>query len=130
MRRDARDPLTSRAWSVSRAGLGPVRLTAFARRHLGDAAAPLQLEVYPLRGGLESAGVFRVQVRSGSASSRRRTANFVVKRVSDRGRREVRAYETLLRRSTAMVAPRLLGADSMGPTTAYLYLEWMAPWLR
>jgi hypothetical protein len=130
MKRDTRDPLTSQASSLSRAGLDLVRLTAFARRHLGDAAAPVHLEAYPLRGGLESAGVFRVQVRSGGASSRRRTASFVVKRVSGRGRREVRAYETLLRSSNAIVAPRLLGAESMGATTAYLYLEWMAPWVR
>jgi hypothetical protein len=130
MRRDKFDRLASQAASVSHAGLDLVRLMAFARRYLGDAAAPLQLEAYPLRGGLETADVFRVQVRSITASCRRRTASFVVKRVSGRARREVQAYETLLRRSDAILAPRLLGAESIGPTTAYLYLEWLTPWLR
>jgi hypothetical protein len=87
------------------------------------------LEVYPLPSGLEAAGVFRVQVRPADPSSRR-VANFVVKRTSGRGRRELQAYEALLSRSKAILAPRLLGSESLGSTTSYLYLEWIAPWLR
>lgn len=120
----------SQTRSASDAGLDPVRLGAFARRFLADPAGSFRLEVYPLRGGLASAGVFRVQVRAGHASSRWRVANFVVKRTSGPDRREIRVYETLLRRSQAIAAPRLLGSESLGSTTAYLYLEWIAPWSR
>jgi hypothetical protein len=83
----------SQARSVSQAGVDLVRLAAFARRYLGNPAAPVQVEGYPLRGGLASAGVCRVRVRAGRASSRCRVANFVVKRTSGRDRREARVYE-------------------------------------
>jgi hypothetical protein len=69
MRRETIMRPENQARSVSYAGLDPVRLAAFARRYLGESAGAFQLAVSPWLGGLASAGVFRVQVRAGRASS-------------------------------------------------------------
>jgi hypothetical protein len=65
-------------------GLELDRLAAFAASYFRQAAGPTEFEVRPLRGGLESPGVFRVQAHFKDHRPKPRTGSFVVKRVSGR----------------------------------------------
>ncbi len=88
-----------------------------------------ELQPIPLLGGLESAGVFKLAIRSGKSHSN----SFVVKRLVDRGTRELLIYQALAGTPVAGAMPRLLGAESLSQTEVYMYLELLStenswPW--
>jgi hypothetical protein len=106
------------------AGLDPMVLARFvARTHDVDPAS-VQLEIRSLRGSLEVIDVARVMARFTVRPAKPRFATFVVKRLEGNGRREADLYRTLLE-PAATFAPRMLGVDVVGPSTSYLYLEYV-----
>jgi hypothetical protein len=91
------------------------KIAAVSNAVAGAAGAPpreLHFRVVPLSGGLESAGVFRVQVRSLDMSGRIRTA-FVLKWLRGPAIREARIYQQLVTSYAVQLAPRLLSVHSV-----------------
>ena len=68
-------------------------LVTFAEHHYDGTLHTIRLR--PLRGGLQAAGVFRVQAQLRSPGGRLRSAQFVVKCVHSELRREWAVYRTL-----------------------------------
>jgi Phosphotransferase enzyme family len=99
-------------------------ISAFIERHYGE--TPQAVRIRPLRGGLQAAGVFRVQALLRSPSGRRRAAQFVVKPAHGEARRELTMYRALEAHAGGALAPRLLGVAHAGET-ALLFLEWVPP---
>lgn len=97
-------------------------LSAFTERHYGGTLQALRIRT--LRGGLQAAGVFRVQVQLRSPTGRRRAAQFVVKLAHGEARRELTMYRALEAHAGETLAPRLLGVAHAG-ATALLFLEWV-----
>ncbi|HYH45578.1 MAG TPA: phosphotransferase, partial [Thermoanaerobaculia bacterium] len=108
-------------------------LASFAGRRLGRHAEALEISLRPLRGGLESAAVARVEVRFEDGPGRRTLFAFVAKRLDGRTVREAAIYRDLVAREAADFAPALLGAERLGPPHAaaagswHLYLEAVRP---
>jgi hypothetical protein len=105
-------------------------LAAFAERYYHGPLHAVQIR--PLRGGLEAAGVFRVQAHLWNSTSQRWPVQFVVKVVHEEARREVVLYHALQGTAAAALAPRLLGTVH-AETGVLLFLEWVQPtqrWLR
>ena len=102
-------------------------LVAFTERHYGR---PLQtIRLHPLRGGLQAAGVFRVQAQLRRPTGRLHPVQFVVKLAHGELRRECAVYRTLEAQRAAALAPRLLDVMHAGATTL-LFLEWVRPVCR
>jgi Phosphotransferase enzyme family len=99
-------------------------LVAFAERHYGGMLHAIHL--CPLRGGLQAAGVFRVEAQLRSPGGHLRPVQFVVKRVHSELRREWAVYRTLEAHGAEAIAPRLLDVIHLG-ATALLFLEWVRP---
>jgi Ser/Thr protein kinase RdoA (MazF antagonist) len=97
-------------------------LAAFAERHYEDTLHAVQIR--PIRGGLEAAGVFRVQARLQGAAHRPRPVQFVVKVVSAATHRELALYRALQATAAVGLAPRLLDTVQ-AETQALLFLEWV-----
>jgi Ser/Thr protein kinase RdoA (MazF antagonist) len=90
----------------------------------------VSIRIQPLRGGLESCGVTRVDVRS--ASTGKPLRSFVVKRVAAEGSREGRIHRTIAAGGLKDIAPAFLGADRVRGGGERLYFEWLPgqtwPW--
>lgn len=99
-------------------------LVAFMERHYGGTLHTVRIR--SLRGGLQAAGVFRVQAQLRSPTHRLRSAQFVVKLVHGEMRRELAVYRALEASPTETLAPRLLGVAHTDATTL-LFLEWVRP---
>lgn len=87
-------------------------LAKFAGRHLRRPPESLEISLRPLRGGLESAAVARVEVRF-EDRGRRSLFAFVAKRLDGRAVREASIYRVLVARQAADFAPGLLGAERL-----------------
>ena len=108
-------------------GLDRRRLAAFASRLRGEHVDARDLEVQPLRGGLEAAAVARVAAHFRDGTGRLRSFTFVAKRLDDSARREAAIYAHALEPHAPGVAPRLLGSEDASPGVTYLYLEHIRP---
>ena len=111
--------------------LEPAHIAAFVRRLCNGDPIRIVLDVQPLRGGLESRAVARVQAEITAGRGTPRRFTFVVKRLDGPGNRELAVYD-LLGVAGARPIPAVLGVQSIGPSTSYLFLEWIAssrwPW--
>jgi hypothetical protein len=96
---------------------------------LGTRTDAVQLETQPLRGGLESAGVFRVTAWSGGGATMRQKRSMVVKRLQGNARREARVYQEILGVMRADCSPALLGVCSAA-AECRLCLESVRPAVR
>jgi hypothetical protein len=104
-------------------GLDPDRLAAFAARQLGALPDGIQLNVQPLRGGLQAVAVARVTGSIHDGGGRVRRSTFVVKRLDGCEVREAALYASVLDRPGLSFAPRFLGSDLIQRDVTYLYLE-------
>ena len=111
------------------AGINRDRLTAFVARSWGEPRG-LRLEVRPLRGGLESAGVAEVTARFSDAQDRPRSTRFVVKALEGAPAREADIYQHLVSPLGNGIAPALLGIERDGPARCLLFLERVRPLRR
>jgi hypothetical protein len=82
-----------------------------------------RVQLTPLRGGLEAAGIARAVVRRDDAP----VGSFVAKPFSGRGRRELYVYRLLDGRAQSSLAPALLGwrYTDRHRTAGYIFLEWV-----
>lgn len=106
--------------------IGENRLAAFVARCWGEPRG-LKLEVRPLRGGLESAGVAEVRARFSDDRDRPRYSGFVVKRLEGKPAREADVYQRLVSPLGGGIAPALLGIEREGPARCLLFLERVRP---
>jgi hypothetical protein len=90
----------------------------------------LQLELRPLRGGLESAGIAKAVACYRDARGRRKVFSLVVKRLEGASSREALIYRHLLARDVTGIGPRLLASDRIATDRAVLYLEALRPLAR
>jgi hypothetical protein len=102
-------------------------LVTFIERQYGGTLHTVR--IHPLRGGLQAAGVSRVQVQLRRPAGRLHLAQFVVKRVHGEMRREAGVYQALQAHGTQALSPRLLDVVQTGATTL-LFLEWVRPVCR
>jgi hypothetical protein len=78
-----------------------------------------------LSGGLDSFGVYRVDVKFAKGDSAR-TAQFVAKHLPESGMREADVYRGVAASPASRFAPRLLGTAG-GIGDVYLFLQWIRP---
>ena len=102
-------------------------LVTFTERHYGGTLHTVHLR--PLRGGLQAAGVFRVQAQLRYPVGRLQPVQFVVKLAHGEQRRECAVYRALEAQKAETLAPRLLDVIHVG-ATALLFLEWVRPVCR
>lgn len=95
------------------------RLQRFAASLISRRNITTQLK--PLRGGLESSGVAKVEVRAQSNCNLLQV--FVVKRLQGRGSREGRVYRAINASQLRSIVPALLGTELLPGGDEYLYLE-------
>src|SRR5919199_2040243 len=111
--------------------LEPAHIAAFVRRLCNGDPIRIVLDVQPLRGGLESRAVARVQAEITTCRGAPRSFTFVVKRLDGPGNRELAIYD-LLAAAGARAIPELVGVQAVSPSTSYLFLEWIPaaqwPW--
>jgi hypothetical protein len=100
------------------------QLVTFIERHYEGTLQMLQLR--PLRGGLQAAGVFRVQAQLRGRTGRLHSVQFVVKLVHAEACRELALYRALQVNAAEALAPRLLGVEHIG-AASLLFLEWVRP---
>ncbi len=105
-------------------GFDAQRIARFVARTHDVPESAVSLDVLPLPGGLESAAVARVSARWVRPSGRVSSMSFVAKRLEGDAQREAELYNVFLN-SEADLAPRLLGAEKAGPSTTYLYMEYV-----
>jgi hypothetical protein len=89
-------------------------LAAFTERHYRGTLQAVRIRT--LRGGLQAAGVFRVQAQLRSPTGRQRAASFVVKLAHGEARRELTMYRALEAHAGEALAPRLLGVAHASAT--------------
>ena len=95
-------------------------ISDFARTLL--ASPEVELEVQPLRGGLQAEGISLIHARRGCDAE---TTSFVVKPMSGTAVREYRVHAAV-QQSGSVAAPRILGCvDSASDSCAYLFMEWV-----
>src|SRR5262249_10297240 len=82
------------------------------------------VQIRPIRGGLEAAGVFRVQARQRGSAHRPRPVQCVVKVVSAEAHRVLALYRALQATAAGGLAPRLLDTVHVD-TRSLLFLEWV-----
>jgi hypothetical protein len=87
----------------------------------------LQLQLQPLRGGLEAAGIASAVARYRDSLGQRQVFSLVVKRLEGVSVREALIYQHLLSRYANGLGPRLLGSQRMGQDRAVLFLEALRP---
>ena len=102
-------------------------LVVFTERHFGGTLHTVRLR--PLRGGLQAAGVFRVQAQLRRPAGHLQPVQFVVKLAYGELRREWTVYRALEAHGAEALAPRLLDVMHAG-ATALLFLEWVRPVCR
>lgn len=100
-------------------------VTRFAAEHFGPG---VQVKMVPLRGGLETPGIIRADVRKRSAL----IGSFVAKPLSGTSARELHVYRLLGQTEHKRIAPELLGWCA-GEERGHIFLEWVAgqdrwPW--
>ena len=99
-------------------------LVAFTERYYGGTLQAIRL--HPLHGGIQTAGVFRVQAQLRRPTGCLHPVQFVVKLAHGELRRECAVYRTLEVQRAEALAPRLLDVMHVG-ATALLFLEWVQP---
>jgi hypothetical protein len=102
-------------------------LVVFTERHFGGTLHTVRLR--SLRGGLQAAGVFRVQAQLRRPAGHLQPVQFVVKLAHGEQRRECAVYRVLEAQRAEALAPRLLDIMHVG-ATALLFLEWVRPVCR
>jgi Ser/Thr protein kinase RdoA (MazF antagonist) len=102
-------------------------LCSFIGRHVGGPVRELEMDIRPLRGGLESPAVARVGARFLDERGRPRLLSFVVKRLEGKPAREARIYETLVSSLARDFSPGLLGIDRTAEDRCLLFLEPIRP---
>ena len=102
-------------------------LVVFTERYYGGRLHTVRIR--PLRGGLQAAGVFRVQAQLRRSTGSLQPVQFVVKLARGAMRRECAVYRTLAAQRAEALAPRLLDVIHAG-ATALLFLEWVRPVCR
>jgi Ser/Thr protein kinase RdoA (MazF antagonist) len=102
-------------------------LCAFVGRRTGEPVRGLEMDIRPLRGGLESPAVARVGARYHDDRGRPRLFSFVVKRLEGGTAREAAIYETLVSSLAPDFSPGLLGIDRMAEDRCLLFLESIRP---
>lgn len=102
-------------------------LSAFVGRQAGGPVRELEMDVRPLRGGLESPAVARVGARFLDDRGKPQLLSFVVKRLEGEPAREAEIYETLLGSLARDFSPGLLGIDRMAEDRCLLFLEPIRP---
>ena len=86
----------------------------------------LQVEWRPLRGGLDSKGVFHVRAKFRGACDKPMARSFVIKQVAAQENREAEIYATVLSRISPNYAPALLWCHENGEDHL-LFLEAVQP---
>ena len=111
--------------------LEPAHVAAFVKRQCAVEVERILLDLQPLRGGLESRAVARVQAEATVCRGTPRSFTFVVKRLDGPGHRELAMYE-LLSTAGARAVPVLVGVQAVSPSISYMFLEWVPasrwPW--
>jgi thiamine kinase-like enzyme len=102
------------------------RCSTFLSQLLGAERPELELKALRLRGGLESGGVWRVQVRFQASVNQRKRKVFVAKRLTSAQSREAAIYREILSDMAVRLAPNLLGIEDLG-MHSHLYLEAVRP---
>jgi hypothetical protein len=95
---------------------------SFAERRYG---ALERMTAKRLSGGLDSFGVYRIDVKFAKGDTAR-TAQFVAKHLPESGMREADVYRLVAASPASLFAPRLLGTAG-GSRDMYLFLQWIAP---
>jgi hypothetical protein len=95
---------------------------SFAERRYG---ALERMTAKRLSGGLDSFGVYRIDVKFAKGDSAG-TAQFVAKHLAESGTREADVYRLVAASPASMFAPRLLGTAG-GSRDTYLFLQWIPP---
>lgn len=95
----------------------------------GQGSGSVRLEVQPLRGGLESAGVLRITAYVEDPGAPKRSRCMVVKRLQGSSSREARIYQEILGSAMPGFSPALLGVRQ-APGESRLYLEAIRPIMR
>lgn len=93
----------------------------------------VQLELRPLRGGLECEQVVDATARFRDRRGRPQVVGLVAKRLEGAARREAKAYHSVVTPAAPTLAPRLLGVEPLPPDGALLLVERVArasawPW--
>lgn len=109
------------------ANLDQGALSAFVGRQAGGEVRELEMDIRPLRGGLESPAVARVGARFLDDRGRPRLLSFVVKRLEGEPAREAEIYESLLGSLAGDFSPGLLGIDRRAADHCLLFLEPIRP---
>jgi aminoglycoside phosphotransferase (APT) family kinase protein len=99
-------------------------IRAFVCAQFGTAAS--DLEMRPLRGGLEGCGVARVCVFDSRSGRRQPAGSFVVKLLTQAGERELAFHSAVQQASsTHQIAPKLLNSQRTGSGDVYMFMEWI-----
>jgi Ser/Thr protein kinase RdoA (MazF antagonist) len=122
----ARDRIRRRR-TLTFASLDQGALSAFIGRHAGGPVRELEMDIRPLRGGLESPAVARVGARFLDERGSVRLLSFVVKRLEGEPAREAEIYETLVSSLARDFSPGLLGIDRTAKDRCLLFLEPIRP---
>jgi hypothetical protein len=91
----------------------------------GEPPRELQLDIKPMRGGLEALSVLQVRAKFLNARGRRRTSTMVIKRLDGALAREASVYQHLVAEHAWGIAPQLLAVDHQRDSRSLLYLEWV-----
>src|SRR4051812_8904844 len=102
------------------AALDTGAVARFAAAKLGADSEDVTLRIQPLRGGLESVAVARVQASVQKTDGHAHSTTFVVKRLDGAAAREATTYATVLNAAGLSLAPRYLGSDQVAPYITYL----------
>ena len=105
----------------------PETLIAFVHRQIGEPAQGLEMDVRPLRGGLESPAVARVGARFRNGQGQPRLFSFVVKRLEGAPSREAEIYQTLVASAARDFSPAFLGVERLEQDRCLLFLEPVRP---
>jgi aminoglycoside phosphotransferase (APT) family kinase protein len=99
-------------------------IAKFARQRVRD-AADLELKAIPLPGGLESGGVFKVELTWPAPDGQLCSDRFVAKRLVGGATRELEVWKALGSTAAAHVMPAVYGAESLEGGEAYVYQEFV-----
>lgn len=109
----------------------PSHLLAFVAALLerldGRRPAELRVERHPLHGGLEAAGVDRLDAYHRNDDGAERVCSLVVKRLTGSATREASLYEHFVAPQVGELSPRLLAVERPTPNEALLYIEAIRP---
>lgn len=107
----------------------PADVIALLKATLGITPREVRLKISPLRGGLDSTGVARIQAAFQDARQKQQTYIFIIKHISVLQAREVAIYREILSRKAAAFSPKLLWIQEYD-SHCRLYLESIRPAVR